>query len=1147
MPHAKLFINGTKRALVSATVSREGCRAIDQAKFVVPPETPICASDTVIYMQDMVNVNNTRLLFNFCSHVKDESGYCHHPLGHTDFPSALSHWDFQCVTTCDGILRNCATELPLDCMCVETPSVYVAGKVRCSGAIDRAISFACMRYLTIEDECEYDLRQDQKWSISAWLYPTANATDAFVIGKRVGIDATDPGYSLNLHMCARASFEIADGTCEWSVTSAACSVPLCMWTNVTATFDGKSCQDGMRIYINGEICSTGATCAITPTVTNNAFFSLGATACTTDHYCGRLDGAYFFEKDLTPDEVKSLFNEGAIEYVCGLWNGKAVRFDGCKGHLTIPDKTPSCPRPCALELHLKYECTITDTSCMSTCITMGAGCATFVDGLVECKAFCLDGCRWISVPSRAELSYDSTDEFTWMFWAKIPAISPDSTMLAKKEALGASAGWRVRITCISCTPFLGWDMVNGTTNFIISCMTPPDIFDCNWHHLAGTYSGRPNTPNGGLKLYVDGLDTNVATTATPSGSFASCTPLTVGALGDGTGNFTGEIDCTRIYKGKALTSKEIKHIHDSTYGVAFRGNYEMIAWIKAPCPSCCDRTIFHKSGSMCTGIELSINDVGGGGPGYTCSGFVCTGFSSTVSGSACSIFFRHNTTILTSTTDITDSCWHQIRVRRDSANLISLYVDCVLEDSCTDATCPICEVPAEFSRDFTMCEFYDGDISSFRLYSNILTPAETGRLFMCRNPRSNIKFGGDSTKVTKLIEKKEIVTQSFGKELGEIEIRAQQFCNRTPEFILQTLIKDNTQLDTHFHGTPAGITLGSYQADGKIVDIANDLSQLTGKVYHTDGLRQFHLHDASFTITTISFDHKLTMRNFETAEDDAEIVNCLLIIGENKRFTTSCTFMCVDGVQSVFNLAQQPVTARVFSPLSTCTEVCPEVDYDVNTVTKTLTFTACSIPACGTSVLIEYEYEQPLNIRGKCDASIAEFGIKAKRLILPWITSRQDGVRFINAYLENFRDIKFRTTAEVPGLANGVNENDVISVRNDIKGIPSTSFIVKSLTWEYPRGKTIMHLGEFNFQMLEFAKQITEKIHDLESAVVKIKDLRDYENPQELIVINDSVSVTVAESFTECVTICDSTCVTEIFCAIYDCSCTTYDGDDAYA
>jgi len=1130
MAVAKIFINDFPRQLIKATVTREGNRAIDQAKFILCPETPVCVTDEVVYIQDVANLDRNNLIYNFCEHIKDESGYQHHPLGHTDFPSALSHWDFQCTTADTGTLQNTATERPLDmCMCcAPTPSIYIAGKVKCNNDIsDRAIIFACMRYLTISNECTYDLRQDQKWSMSAWVYPTTAATDAMIMGKRVGLDATDAGYSLNLNMCGgNISFEISNGTCEWVVSSAMCSVPLCMWTNVTAVFNGQSNQDGMKIYINGDLDATGAACAITTPMINCADFSIAATACTTDHYSGRLDGVYFFAREINECEAASLFHEGGLCYVCGLWNGKAVEFDGCKGHLVIQDNAPADPQPDNLKLQLKFECNITDSSKSNCCITMGTGCETYTCGLIDNKAFNIASCRYICIGNNSDLCIDSTNNFSWNFWAKLPSgcvISTCEMLLGKRASLTAACkGWAVRTGPIG-GPFIGWDVSNGCAEFGLQLMCT-SLFDDNWHMFTGIYNSNDNQID--MSLYIDGIRKTIASTPCITGCFLNCESMTIGASSGGGCEFNSAIiDCVRIYKDKALTCSEVIGLYEATFG-KFNTKYCIVTWVKAG-SNVCDRTIFNKASSASTGVELKIEQSGTAGPGFTCSGFTASGFSTTVGCLGGGVSWRHNTTTIKSAcVDVDDCEWHQIRVRRDGCNLITMYVDNVLQaQTATDTTDPTCEIELDFARTVLGGLPFDGKISSFRWYSGNLDSDDTCALFTCRNPRSNIKFGGEITKSQKLISKDELVAQSFGKELGEVEVRAQQFCNRTPEFILETIIKDNTNLDTHFHGSPAGITLVSYQADGKIVDIANDLSQLTGKVYHTDGLRQFHLHDASFTITTAEFDHFINMRNFETGRDDTEIVNCLLIVGENKRFTTSCTFtMCtpdpVDGCNKVFSLSQSPVTARVFNPAACCTEICPDTDcgYGVNTATKKLTFV--SAPACGNTVLIEYEFELPLNIQGKNQDSIDDIGIKSKRLILPWITTRQDGVRFINAYLENFKNVTFRTEAEIPGLANGINENDVVTIKNDIKGIDG-SFIIKSIQWEYPAGKTIMQLGEFNFQMLEFAKQITEKIHDLESAVVRVKDLRVYENPQETLALIATANVNVTEEFTETLVIPD--------------------------
>ncbi len=1140
MAVVKFFVNDVKRQLHKAEISREGSRAIDQAKISVPPETPIESSDQVTYVQDMVSLDANRLLFNFCQHIKDESGYKHNAIGHTDFPSACSFWDFQNAFADTGKDQNTTIVV---CGC----ATYAAGKVRCTGATDRAFLFDGTRHLSVDStSLDYDFRQDTKWTVSTWFFPTAMCVGVTpLMSKKSALTGVAGWHLLYDTDCAKVQGEIASACTDFNVTSANCSITLCMWNHAALTYAGQTNLSGMKLYINGELASTGTCTAIPlcPTVVNMCCLVIGAMSDGTLQFTGRMDGTYSFTKELDLCAIKSLYYDGALEYVSGLWDGRAVEFDGETGHTTIEDKAPADPRPDNLKLQLKLECNLTDSSCTSSCITMVAGCETYTCGLVDDKSFIFDNTNYFSISCMNYNFITGTCPFTVAFWMKAPCGANDCFIGIRDGISIGNCGWHIRRRNGGDLRFEASDGV-AELNIITSSK---QFTDNTWHHAALTYNGCDCGT--GLTWYVDGVfDKKGVTFACSPSCWNNCNILAVGAQADGGQKFCGQLDCIRVWD-KELTAKEVKNLHDSTYGAAFRGPYEIITWVKAPLAACCDRTIFHKSSSCTTGVELSLNGTAGGGQGFTVSGYTASGFQTGAGcAAACAVFWRHNSTTLTSCTDITDCCWHQIRVTRDACNLISLYVDNVLEDCSTDATCPICDVNAEFGRDNAMCEFFDGAISSFRMYSCNLSSVETCNLFTLRNPRSNVKFGGESTKVERMIGHKKIVTASFGKQLGEVEVRAVQFCMRTPEYILRTLVKDNTDLDTHFHGIESGITLCSYQADGKLVDVANDLSQLTGKVYRTDGLGQFHLHDEAFVLTTASFNHQVNMTNIVCGKDDAEVVNCLLIIGENKRFTTSCTF-CGDGTTTVFTLAQSPVTARVFSPAACCTELTPEEDYEVNTATKTLTFDACMIPGMCTTALIEYEFEQPLNIRGENSASIADIGIKAKRLVLPWITTRTDGTRFITAYLENFKDVKFRTTATIPGLSNGIGENDVVTFTNKVKGVEG-SFIIKSLTWRYPEATTTLELGEFNFQMLEFAKQITEKIHDLESAVVRVKDLRDFEAPQEVLVLIDTQQVfEIADQglqFFETLALGDSQTVTEQFDASYDACCTTYDGDDAY-
>jgi len=1113
MTVAKLFINSVERDLLKACVPREACRSLDQAKFDLPSTTDVCPNDEITYVQDMANLGHNRLLFNFEFHPKDESGYAHHIIGHCTYPSALSHWCFQNVLTDDGLKAN---DLTVNCCGC---AVFTCGKVTNTCAVAKAFCFnggACGRYLIAPNESDYDFQNNQKFTLAAWIFPMCGGAgfDGLIV-KRCNIATTLPGYSLDYcNTSSNVGFQIASATCVWSVDSVACSAPNCMWTHVVVTYDAQLNQNGMKVYINGELNATGTSCTITGSMLNNCALTLGATTSGIRDFAGRMDDVRVFaDKELTLCQVASLYHDGAISYQTGKWDGLAIRFDGDTGHGIVPDAAPADPQPCCLVAQLKFECNLTDSKGCNNG-TMTVGCETYVAGLVDCKAFCFDGgcCgRYITLGNEGNFDFNRTCSFSISSWIKAPA-GGTREIVTKRDGGVDTAGFNFRMKS------------NGTLRLTLASTDAirirvdgsTSVEDDNWHHVVTTYDGTGLAT--GVQFYVDGVQESKTTVcdALGCGSLLNDVAVVIGALGSGESRFTGLMDCVRIWKTE-LTPNETRRLYQSTYGT-HNGQYEYITWVKVAAPCVCgSRTIFHKSLNSTEGIEMEITD-SLVNIGFTASGFAPSGFTSSLS-AICNVTWRHGINILTSTSDVVDNTFHQIRVRRDKCNLVSLFIDNV-KQACQTITCdPTSTAKLEFGRDACGGQFFCGDMASFRFYHGNLNANDICRLWSKRNPRTNVKFGGDSTKITKSISKKKLVTQSFSKQLGEIEVRATTFNCRTPEFILETLIKCNTDLDTHFHGLPAGITLQVYQADGKLQDIANDLSQLTGKIYLVDGVKQFHLHDSNFKLTTASFSHGIAMSNIDSARDDAEIVNELLIIGANKRYVTAEVFTG-DCVQTVFDLQQGPVTARVEHPI--LSEKCPEVDYEVCSVNKTLTFTTAPDMCGGASnILIEYEYELPLNIRGTNPSSIVEFGRKAKRLVLPWIQTRQDGVRFINAYLNNFQDVKNRFEVTIPGLANGIDVHDVITITNPIKNIAGT-FIIRSITWEYPKAVTRLQVGEFDFHMLEFARQITEKIHDLESAVTSSKDLRDFESPQEVLALIDTVAVNLNQAALETLALIDT-------------------------
>ena len=379
-----------------------------------------------------------------------------------------------------------------------------------------------------------------------------------------------------------------------------------------------------------------------------------------------------------------------------------------------------------------------------------------------------------------------------------------------------------------------------------------------------------------------------------------------------------------------------------------------------------------------------------------------------------------------------------------------------------------------------------------------------------------MKFGGKVTKVSKETIHQKIKCFSFGKELAEQEIRGDEFNDKTPEYIIENLVTNNTNLTFIRKGDLVGITLNKYVAVGKLIDILRDFTALTGHIFYTTGNQEFILEPEKFTDINFTFTHGTNCKLLKSAYDDTELVNDLIVLGENIKYHTIESFTG-NGSDTTFSLEQKPISTRVTVD---GTEKTPEEDYEVDSVGKSITFTTAPSGA----ILVDYEFEKPLYIRGTRQDSIAEHGVHAKKLIMPWIKTRFDGIRFVQSYLNRYKDIRLNVKIEIPTLFVSMSENDIIHVTNTIKNIDS-DFAIKGITWKYPEYITYINVGEYSFDFLEIDQQITQKLHDLEDAMTTNKDIREYESPEETLVIGDVVIQVVHEDFTETLNIPHSTVI----------------------
>lgn len=381
----------------------------------------------------------------------------------------------------------------------------------------------------------------------------------------------------------------------------------------------------------------------------------------------------------------------------------------------------------------------------------------------------------------------------------------------------------------------------------------------------------------------------------------------------------------------------------------------------------------------------------------------------------------------------------------------------------------------------------DGHTSRILIYKGVeLSQEQVTTLSNLKYLARTIKFGGRVWKYDDKVLPRVAECKSFGKELGEIEIPPHPHENLTVEFAIEEVVEDATDLEFVNAGDPAGITLTTHIAEGKCIDHIDDMAALGGKTFWVDGRAVFHLEPLQYRTVPLTFTHGVNCRVNRKGQDDSQLVNDLIVFGANKKHSTEQKFSG-DSMETEFIIANVPVDIRV---LVGGVEQEPEVDYTVDIDLKKITFT--SPPASGTdNIVVDYSYELPIYVNASDTASIEKYGKRSKRIIAPWLRVESDGVLFAHRYVQAYKDVQELLEIEIPYLENQLEQNIVINVVDAVKGL-NGQYLVKSVRYLYPSYRTVVMVGEFNFDALEAQKFVTQKIHDLEGSITVFKDFRDY-------------------------------------------------------
>ncbi len=192
----------------------------------------------------------------------------------------------------------------------DTDAAHVAGKINGAFDFDGTADF-----IEIADHADFspgDGSTGTPFSISAWVY-MHDATDFAIATK--GVFATDQEWAFYVSGADKFFFYILDESAAQAYIGRDYTVALTsfqnQWIHLVGTYNGGILSSGFKLYLNGErIDDSDHEAGTFVAVENDLAHAVWIGRKAANYANGLIDNVMFFSIELTPDEVKRLYNNG---------------------------------------------------------------------------------------------------------------------------------------------------------------------------------------------------------------------------------------------------------------------------------------------------------------------------------------------------------------------------------------------------------------------------------------------------------------------------------------------------------------------------------------------------------------------------------------------------------------------------------------------------------------------------------------------------------------------------------------------------------------------------------------------------------------------------------------------------------------------
>lgn len=351
------------------------------------------------------------------------------------------------------------------------------------------------------------------------------------------------------------------------------------------------------------------------------------------------------------------------------------------------------------------------------------------------------------------------------------------------------------------------------------------------------------------------------------------------------------------------------------------------------------------------------------------------------------------------------------------------------------------------------------------------------------------------------------ILESYGGRLNRSDHFSDIYNDKSPEYIMEDVINNQVSSLTYASTAASGVTINEFVVkDETPAEVADRLIKLTNWQIRTDNSKNFYFEPLGTTTnsTHINIGTNASMTGVWNYVPGS-IINSLTLKGGPGTFNTSESFTATAS-QTTFNTSEKiagnvKVTVNGTEKTGGVEGSVATYDYTVSSDNKEIVFE--SGLTVGDAVIIHYDYQIPIKITAKNDASIASNGTFSRKMTEKNIITMNDARKRANQILSTYSELSRSATIYV-NYNSDYAPGETVRVIDSFNSIDQ-QLVIRKMILKYPDGTKTVDVGTPQLDLYAWQKGIDDRLRILEQQQDNSDKIQQYRMLKESINVTERV------------------------------------------